>query len=45
MYSCLKQTKNFFFFTKVESRRTEQVLPGEVVPAGEGRMWGKGVGE
>jgi hypothetical protein len=35
----LKQTKmSFFFFYKIG----EQVLSGELVPVGGGRMWGKG---
>jgi hypothetical protein len=33
---------DFFYFTKVENRRTEQVLPGEV-PVGGGKGWGKGM--
>jgi hypothetical protein len=39
--SYLKQTKTSFFFsfTKLENRRTEQVLSGEVVTSGK---WGEG---
>jgi hypothetical protein len=45
LYSYLKQTKmSFFSFTKLESRRAEQVLSGGLVPVGSGRRWGKGVG-
>jgi hypothetical protein len=42
--SYLKQTKKiFFFFTKTENRRTEQVLSGELVQwSGEGEDMGKG---
>jgi hypothetical protein len=34
----------FFSYTKAESRRTEQVLPGGLVPEGWGRSWGRGEG-
>jgi hypothetical protein len=34
----------FFSFTELENSRVEQILPGGVVPMGEGRRWGKGVG-
>jgi hypothetical protein len=43
--SYLKQAKiSFFSFTKSENRRVEQVLLGGLVPEGERRRWGKGVG-
>jgi hypothetical protein len=46
LYSYLKQTKMLvFFFTKSENGRAEPFLSGVLVPVGEGRMWGKGVGE
>jgi hypothetical protein len=36
LYSYFNQTKlSFLFFTKIENRRTEQVLPGEFVPRKE----------
>jgi hypothetical protein len=44
--SHLKQTKiPFFSFIKLENRRAEQVLSGGLVPVGEGRKQGKGIGE
>jgi hypothetical protein len=36
---------SFFFKTKLENRRAEQVLFGELVPVGGRRMWGNGVRE
>jgi hypothetical protein len=32
----------FFYYTKLENRRAEQVLPGGVGTSGRGRRWGKG---
>jgi hypothetical protein len=43
-YSYLKQIKMSLSFTKLEKRRTEEVLPGCVGTCGRGRMWGKGMG-
>jgi hypothetical protein len=41
----LKQAKmSFFSFTKLENRRAEQVLSGRLIPLGEGRTQGKGLG-
>jgi hypothetical protein len=40
----LKQTKCHFLKTNLENRGTEHVLSGMLVPVGEGRMWGNGVG-
>jgi hypothetical protein len=39
-----KQKCHFFYFTKLENMRVEQVLSGGLVGVGEGRMWGKSVG-
>jgi hypothetical protein len=41
-----QQQKNVicFSFTKSETRSTEQVLPGRLVPVVGGRRWGNGVG-
>jgi hypothetical protein len=37
--------KTFFFFTKTENRRADQVLlRGRWVTVGWGGMWGEGVG-
>jgi hypothetical protein len=36
---------SFFSFSKLENRRTEQVLWGVAGTSGRGRMKGKGVGE
>jgi hypothetical protein len=46
LYSYLKQTKKiiFFSFTKLENWRAEPLFWG-LIPVGEGRMWGKGVGQ
>jgi hypothetical protein len=35
---------SFLLFIKSENRRAEQVLSGGLVPVGEGRLWGEGVG-
>jgi hypothetical protein len=44
LYSYLKQTKmSFFSFTKLESRRAEQVLSGDLVPVEGERRWGESV--
>jgi hypothetical protein len=40
----LNKNVKFFSSIKVGNSRTEQVLSGVLVPIGEGRMWGKGVG-
>jgi hypothetical protein len=34
----------WFCFTKVKTRKAEQVLSGWLVPLGVGRIYGKGVG-
>jgi hypothetical protein len=45
LYCYLKQTKmSTLFFTKMEYRRTEQVLSGGLLLVRLGRMWRKGVG-
>jgi hypothetical protein len=45
LYNYLKQPKmSFRFFTKTENRRKEQVLSGGLVPVGEERLWGEGIG-
>jgi hypothetical protein len=40
-----KANKNVILvFTKMENKRAEQVLSGELVPVGRVRRWGMGVG-
>jgi hypothetical protein len=44
MCSYLKQKNVIFFsFTKLESRRAEQVLSGDLVPVEGERRWGESV--
>jgi hypothetical protein len=33
------------FFSKTETRKAEQVLSGELVPMGCGKIWGEGIEE